>query len=162
MLRCTIMRGIPGAGKSTWVAENRPNALVCSADHYHYNANRVYEFKPENIATAHNRCLMKFANAIEGGFGGGGMDIVVDNTNVRVWEIAPYYRLAEAFGYNVEIVHIHAEPTVAAQRTIHGVPPERVVEMARSFEPVPARWNQRNVYPTVNLQNPVADKTGPG
>lgn len=158
--RCTIMRGIPGAGKSTWVKNNRPDGGYFSADDFHINrATGVYEFKPENAGAAHQTCLRDFTYAI--------MklklsDVVVDNTNVRVWEIAPYYRLAEAFGYNVEIVHIHAEPTVAAQRTIHGVPPERVVEMARSFEPVPARWNQRNVYPTVNLQNPVADKTGPG
>lgn len=149
-MNCVIMRGVPGSGKSTWIKNNYPDPEypkmqeIFSADHYHINDAGVYEFKPENIRKAHNHCLIYFTQMSSLG---SGTTLIVDNTNIRVWEIAPYYRLAEAFGYDVEIIHVHADPVVAAKRTIHGVPPGRVLEMHRSIEPVPAWWNQRSIYP---------------
>jgi predicted kinase len=29
-----VMMGVPGSGKSTWIRNNVPGALVASADHY--------------------------------------------------------------------------------------------------------------------------------
>lgn len=137
MKRVTIMRGIPGSGKTTWVRRNRPGAYVCSADDFHRNEDGVYEFKRENAGPAHNNCLWKFTYAI---VVRELYDIVVDNTNVKVFEIAPYYRIAEAFGYEVEVRCILCDPVRGTARTVHAVPLETVMAMANGFEPLPAWW----------------------
>lgn len=135
MKRVTIMRGIPGSGKSTYAKQT--GGYVVSADRYHI-INGVYIFKKENAAAAHNYCLRQFLGLLEDGC----EHIVVDNTNVKVFEIAPYYRLAEALGFEVEIVYILCPPDVGVQRTEHAVPIETVTAMANGFEPLPPWWKQ--------------------
>jgi predicted kinase len=136
-MRVVIMRGIPGAGKSTWVRDNMPGALIASADHYYTGPDGVYRFDPNKIRDAHNYCLREFLTHL---MLGGPQDLVVDNTNVKVFEVAPYYRLAEAFGREVEVVWVDCTADVAAARTVHGVPLETVLRMAWSFEPLPPWW----------------------
>jgi hypothetical protein len=54
---------------------------------------------------------------------------VVDNTNTTVAELAPYVAWANAVGYEVEIIRIHCNPLVAAERNTHGVPENAVLAM---------------------------------
>jgi predicted kinase len=140
MKRCIIMRGLPGSGKSTWIQENEPNFYSYSADHYHTKGG-VYQFDPSKVREAHNWCLGRFAQ----GSSDGCPQIAVDNTNVRAFEFAPYYRLAEAFGYQVDIVWVIAPIEKCILRNVHGVPPETIQRMARSFEPIPDWWNVRMI-----------------
>lgn len=131
----TIMRGIPGSGKTTWVKKHRKGAHVVSADDYFMQGGQ-YCFSPALLGEAHKECLRKFVKLLLEGY----KDIVVDNTNVRAHEIAPYYRLAEAYERPVEIVWCLAHPADAAARNIHGVPHETVHKMALSFESLPPGW----------------------
>ncbi len=135
------MRGCAGSGKSTWIKNNLPKATVFSTDHY-FMKDGVYQFDPKLLGTNHNLCLRDYTCALINKI----PEIVVDNTNVKVFEIAPFYRLAEAMGYAVKIVWIHCTWEVAAARNTHGVPPETVRQMSRSFEPLPLWWNLENVY----------------
>jgi len=144
MKKVTIMRGIPGSGKSTWIENNccsDPTYAVSADDYFTDIETGEYRFDSTKLPLAHNVCLQRFLALLNSGV----TSIVVDNTNVRTFEIAPYYRLAEIFGYEVEVIWLVCDPSVAVARSIHGVPENLVRSMAVSFDPLPAWWNVRIV-----------------
>jgi predicted kinase len=132
-MRVTIMRGLPGSGKSTWVRANRPLAQVCSADHF-FERDGGYKFNPRLLGEAHGACMRRFIDALQAGV----VEIVVDNTNVRVEEVAPYVSVAQAFGAEVEIIMVDALKTHTvkdlAARNVHGVPYETLVRMESAWD----------------------------
>ena len=95
MSKVTLLRGISGAGKSTYAATNYPGAFVVSADSFFTFADG-YKFNPTRLGEVHGLCLLNFLDAAQRG-----RNVVVDNTNITVEEIAPYYALAEAYGREV-------------------------------------------------------------
>lgn len=145
-MKIYIMRGLPGSGKSTWVLHNLGKKCeVCSADHYHM-VNGVCIYKKENAAMAHNVCLRSFAEQIfqSAQFWDSEKVVCVDNTNTTVAEIAPYYRLAEAYGYNPEIIFINCSLEVAIARNVHKVPEQTIYHMMQNLwqERIPLHWRQ--------------------
>lgn len=143
MKTVTILSGIPGSGKSTLAARlvsTAPvgSAQICSADDFHLDEKGVYRFDPKKIGEAHDRCLLKFLDWLDKGV----ENIIVDNTNLSSWEIAPYYRLGEAHRYSTKVVRIWCDPLVAAQRNIHDVPLDRVFQMYQKFLQIdlPPHW----------------------
>lgn len=139
------MRGLPGSGKSTYLKENYPGAVVCSADNYFIvrteDGGEFYDFEPRLLPEAHKSCMQKFLRAVTEGVS----TVAVDNTNVRVWEASPYYQVATAMGYEVEVIRVVADPLICAARNIHGVPKDAVIRMAGSFEPALPWWGEKSV-----------------
>lgn len=125
----SIMRGIPGSGKSTKVQDliNHTQIRVVSADDYFIGKDGVYRYDPKKIHKAHTECMQKFLKAIWVGF----PRIIVDNTNLNHWEYMPYVSVGEAMGYNIEFIQMHGEPGVCARHNIHGVPYEAIQRMVR-------------------------------
>jgi hypothetical protein len=72
--------------------------------------------------------------------------IAVSNTNIRVWELAPYVRIAEAFGFEVRIMRMVCRPEVAIARGVHGVPVEQVWKMFTEMETLPAHWRETPIF----------------
>ena len=139
-----LMKGIPGCGKSTYIKNVlKPTglAVICSADHHFEDEQGNYNFNPAEIGIAHAACLKKYTYAIQMD-----CDVIVDNTNIRLWEIAPYVALAEAFNKEYEIIEIVCEPSQAARRNTHGVPEEKVMEMYKNYEECLPWWNSKEVY----------------
>lgn len=149
-MQVVIMRGIPGSGKTTIRKERYPNALVCSADDYHM-VDGVYKFDPAKAGFAHAWCLKKFVLAVNGDLGTfancRAETVVVDNTNSRVLEIAPYFRVAEAFGVPVKILRVHCQIEMALCRGTHNVPASTVFEMYANImnEKLPPGWKEEIV-----------------
>lgn len=136
-----ILRGVPGAGKSTWATRNFPEAVVCSADHFFVDATGVYRFNPRLLGEAHGSCARRCIESMQAG----APVIVVDNTATTTMEVSPYVLLAQAFGYEAEVVTFLVDPAKAAARNTHGVPEVSVHAMdarLRSAELMPW-WPQQ-------------------
>jgi predicted kinase len=135
-----IIRAPPGAGKTTFVEENYPDAVVCSADLYFEELGMLNgtsyaeEFKPYLVARAHQFCFGSFIHATMI------MDepcVVVDNTNIRKWEYENYETLAEQLGYTIDTITIPFKAELAEEyhaRNTHGVPLAVIQRMIREFE----------------------------
>ena len=121
-----ILRGIPGSGKSTLVRERWPSAYVCSTDHF-FDKDGEYKFDVTKLGEAHGSCMRRFIEGVQAGIVG---EVVVDNTNTGLAEIAPYVAVAQAYGRDVSIVQIEADVETCIARGTHGVPAETVRRMA--------------------------------
>jgi predicted kinase len=134
-----ILRGLPGAGKSTkttWLLKNSEGeARVCSADIYFIRPDGTYDWNGRLLKKAHYWCYQQAFSACEYNI----PTIIIDNTNIKHEDFAPYVALAEQHGYKVEI-HVVGQfdeescKTYAA-RNVHGCPLETILKRAKDFEP---------------------------
>ena len=120
-----IIRGLSGSGKSTIVRqleETYPGSVSCSADQFFLNTlTGEYQFDRSQLSEAHKWCQSKAEEACRNRAN----IVIVDNTNVKRWEMVPYFRLAQKYSYSVVLV----EPRTPwrfnidelARRNRHGV-----------------------------------------
>ncbi len=120
----TIFRALPGGGKSHLTAPlEAAGATVASADRYP----KLYTYHPDgsvsyDVSLADPSHGASYKTAIEAIREG--CDVVVDNTNLSLAEIAPYVAIAQAYRATCEIVTINVNPEIAFARNTHGVPRE--------------------------------------
>lgn len=141
-----VMRGIPGSGKSTWIKNNVPDAVVCSADLYFMQTGE-YKFDPSKLGSAHAWCRLAYEVALRDNE----PVVVVDNTNTTNKEMAFYIEKAEASGYDIVIVQLNTPADVAAARNVHGVPAEKVQQMAARMQELRPEWLK---YAAIQLRTP--------
>ena len=141
-MRCTILCGIPGSGKTTYARREFPAALTVSADDF-FMVGGEYQFNPADLPKAHGMCLRQFIAACQKGQ----ENLVVDNTNTTVAEIAPYAAVALAYGYTLQVLVIEADPEAAFARNVHGVPLKACQAMAKRLESldIPPWWVLKRV-----------------
>ena len=120
-----IIRGLAGSGKSTIVRqleETFPGSVSCSADHFFLQPGTgEYQFDRSQLGAAHKWCQSKAEEACRNRAN----IVIVDNTNVKRWEMVPYFKLADKYMYSVVLV----EPRTPwrfnidelARRNRHGV-----------------------------------------
>ena len=128
MPKVTIVRGISGAGKTTFAETNYPDAVVVAADDAHVDSDGVYRFDLALAGQAHDMCFSRFCAALAGG-----SDVVVANTNTSLREISRYMDPAVAAGFPVEIVSLFCDPEVGKKRNVHAVPAEVVDRQHATF-----------------------------
>lgn len=132
MRTINILRGISGAGKSTYTRNNFPSASVFSADNF-FMHNGIYEFDPNLLGRAHDWCKHQFERALQRGDD----EVVVDNTNTTLRELKFYVEAAAEYGYTLSVIRLVVDPTIAADRNLHGVPAEKVQQMQDRFQDFP-------------------------
>jgi predicted kinase len=120
-----IVRGIPGSGKSTFAKQLTAN--VFEADHYFYDENCNYKFDPTKIKDAHQDCQDNVKHAMVSSI----PKIAVSNTSTMEWELAPYYILAEQYGYSIFSVVVENRHNGV---NVHGVPKDKLEQMKTRFE----------------------------
>jgi predicted kinase len=142
-----ILRGPTGAGKTTYVSlKLGPRVIVFSADKFFTDTGGVYRFDPTRIGDAHAWCYRQVLKAAPLVYEEDTL-LVIDNTNISAWEIAPYVALANAYGLDWEILTFWVDPLVAARRNVHGVPASAVMEMHRRLLTESLPWKQTVILP---------------
>ncbi len=129
-----IMRGLPGSGKS--VAAYWIGGTICSADHF-FTKNGRYVFDPKMLFEAHEACMKKARDACERE----DRVVVIDNTNIKVWNFQYYLNLAETHGYKVQIIDMYDSGKTDEQlfqRNLHEVPLDTITRMRRDWEKFPS------------------------
>ncbi len=153
-MKVIIMRGLPGSGKSYFANRLKlgGRAVVVSADDAH-TVDGVYRFDPAKKAQAHDNCLRQALEEMKGDYQGfhdtNCALLIVDNTNIAVWEIAPYYRLAEVFDLQVEVVRLHCDFETACRQNVHEVPRSVIWAMYQMLmaEKLPPWWKETILLP---------------
>ncbi|KAJ8320766.1 hypothetical protein KUTeg_002353, partial [Tegillarca granosa] len=146
-----IMRGISGSGKSTLVniiQKVYPNAVVCSADFYFVTEDGTYNFQPDCLSYAHFDCQKNAREACLKQMN----VIVIDNTNIRRWEMKLYLDMAREFNYVVVPVRPRTrwreDPHELFKRNKHGVGFDVIQKKIRMFEdiiPIYYGWFLNNI-----------------
>jgi len=122
-----LLRGVPGAGKST-VAEllsENGKYPICTSDDF-FMINGEYKFDYSKIGIAHKQCQEKAEISMKNGYN----KVFIANTNVKLTEINEYYKLAEK--YNYRVISLIVENRHNGE-SIHGVPLEKIEEMKENF-----------------------------
>lgn len=148
--RITLLRGLPGSGKTTW-AEARESAVICSADQ-HQVVDGAYRYDPAKVQEAHDQCFREFLGHVDAVVNAelpfateeNPVEIVVDNTNVTAVELAPYVRIAQVCKIPYRILYFPCDVQTAARRNIHGVPHGTLLYKQRMLltEVLPPGWVQ--------------------
>lgn len=141
MRQVIIMRGFPGSGKSTWLKNSPGRKVICSADH-HFTVPGTgeYHFNHSQLEEAHNACMCKFVWSVTEGHS----IVVVDNTNLTINEILPYFQVAKAFGYDIKIVEMRCSIDLAKSRNVHNVPSFIYDKMKSKYQGIPY-WMEKKV-----------------
>jgi hypothetical protein len=120
-----------------------PEWEIFSADQF-FMVEGVYNFDPSRIALAHQDCFRRFYKAATESNPREAL-LIVDNTNIRLWECSPYVLAGEAAGHAVELVHVQCILEKAIARNTHGVPEAVIRRMANDFEAPLPFWNHHAV-----------------
>jgi len=120
-----LLRGLPGAGKST-LATQMGAVVTYEADQYFMKSGQ-YKFDPTKLKEAHAECLEKTRTAMSHGI----KKIAVSNTFTQDWEMEKYFELAKEHGYVVFSIIVENRHGGV---NIHGVPEEKLQQMKDRFE----------------------------
>lgn len=123
-----IIRGLPGAGKSTFanVLAGATKAYNFEADRYLINDAGEYDWNPDRVRQAHIQCqrgvlhIMRYYNN----------DIVLSNTSTTEKEMKPYLDMAAEHGYQVVILIVENRH---GGNSVHDVPEETIQRMQNRF-----------------------------
>lgn len=135
MTKLYIVRGLPGSGKSTWCNNNLKSLtdFHIEADQYFQRyENSEYEFDAKFLSEAHDWCYANTVYWLREGF-----NVYVSNTFTKIWEMERYLAIPTKLpDVQVEIVEIKTQ-----FKSVHGVPEEKMKQMAARWEEIPEEWN---------------------
>jgi predicted kinase len=119
-----LLRGLPGAGKSTLAKSI--GGMHIEADMYFMYEGK-YDFDVTKIKEAHAWCQ----NAVKVWMTNKVPKIVASNTFTQEWEMQPYYDLAKQHGYTVYSLIVENRHGGVNE---HNVPQETLEKMKQRFE----------------------------
>ena len=129
MTKLTLIRGLPGAGKTTMakaMVAADPKLNHFEADQYFTDASGDYRFEQSEIEDAHTWCFTETRSALKEG-----ISVIVANTFTRKWEMEPYRILATQLDVELEILEASGN-----YKSIHGVPQKTIDAMRSRWEEV--------------------------
>lgn len=126
-----LVRGIPGAGKTSFAQSICGDHAICEADKFFYKDDK-YEFDADKIKMAHHWCQRQVEIRMQDHMFNRDVfkQIVVSNTFTQEWEMEPYFDLAKKYGYKVFCIIVENRH---GNTNIHNVPDEKVQQMKDRF-----------------------------
>jgi predicted kinase len=124
-----LLRGLPGAGKST-LAKSL-GGVHMEADQY-FMEDGVYNFDATKLKLAHNYCQNQTRGWMK--TNGGQVNVsklVVSNTFTQEWEMKAYYDMAKEHGYKVYSLIVENRHEGENE---HNIPVEVLEKMKDRFE----------------------------
>lgn len=164
-----LMRGAPGSGKShlarSIIDESRIGNYedhIFSTDDFFYNVHQKrYTYDRALLDVAHKTNQSKVQQRMLAGWS----PIIVDNTNIKLWEMLPYARAAVHNGYLISILEANSpwarSADELATRNKHGVPREQIVNMLKKYEEISVDEFLKRNQLVHNLRGPVLRKLPP-
>lgn len=123
--KLTLIRGIPGSGKSTY-AKDHYNCLILENDMFHMRDGQ-YMWDKDSMPDAIDWCMDTCERALSLG-----MDVVVSNTFTKRSVITKYIELADIYGADYEVIRCTGN-----YGNIHEVPRFVLESMKRNFDDWP-------------------------
>lgn len=124
-----LIRGLPGAGKSSLVEAllDAGADINCYAtDDWFTNEEGEYHFNAKKLAEYHSQCLASVEWDMSDAF----PCIAVHNTFSTESELLPYLNLAKKYGYRVVSVVVEKRHD---NENVHGVPKSTITKMRNRF-----------------------------
>jgi ABC-type molybdenum transport system ATPase subunit/photorepair protein PhrA len=128
-----LLRGLPGAGKSTFAKTMWSEYVGCEADKFFVGEDGVYRFDATKLREAHQWCRNEVETFMSDNQANAHFysNIVVSNTFTQEWEMEEYYKLAEKYGYKVFSIIVENRHGGVNE---HGVPDEKLKQMKDRFQ----------------------------
>jgi predicted kinase len=129
MRELILLRGLPGAGKTTLagvLSEQGKYPMFC-VDDYFTDTNGEYDFRFQENHLAYKLCEENSRKAMEAGV----EKIIVHNTFTMEWEIEPYFKLASENKYRVHVLTVENRHS---SKNAHDIPDEHIERMRAKFK----------------------------
>lgn len=129
----TLVRGLPGSGKSTFANFVWNDYAICEADKFFYDKEGNYNFDASKLKQAHEWCRNEVETRMKDNEANPQYypEIVVSNTFTQEWEMEAYYELAKKYDYLVISIIVENRH---GGKNVHGVPEEKLEQMRNRFQ----------------------------
>lgn len=132
MSKLTLIRGIPGSGKSTY-AKNNYQCCILENDMFQI-VDGKYVWSPEGTRRAIDQVMALTDQILSSG-----ADVVVANTFTKVRFVEAYKRIADRHGADIEVIRC-----TGSFKNVHNVPQQILENMRDNFENWPG---EKMIYP---------------
>ena len=129
----TLVRGLPGSGKSTFANFVWNDYAICEADKFFYDKEGNYNFDASKLKQAHEWCRNEVETRMKDNEANPQYypEIVVSNTFTQDWEMEAYYELAKKYDYLVISIIVENRHGGVNE---HGVPADKLEQMKNRFQ----------------------------
>lgn len=128
-LALILLRGLPGAGKSTLagILATKEDVVLSIDDFFTDSRTGKYTFDHTRNHLAYKHCEEQVHKAMEEGR----PRIFCHNVFSLDWEMEPYFTLAKKFGYQVHVVTVE---NYHGQKNVHEISEEQVGKMREKYK----------------------------